>query len=127
MSTLTQLPTMINASSDTDLSANQVVTGPNSGFVVAGPNFAGYALTLQSGFAADLYTALNSPSLLYSYPVTFSCGHGNTFKLEINDSDLIVSNSTTIEYNYGNITSMWQPTLLFVLTQTSPPQFTIYG
>lgn len=127
MTTLTKDPTYVNDSGNVSLSASDVVTGPSGGYVVAGPNFQGYTLTLTSTFASDLYTALSSPSLLYAYPVTFSCGAGNTFTLANADSHLDTSVSTTFANNLGTIDSAWQPTILFVLDSTSPPHFTLYG
>ena len=122
MSQLTGYPTLINTSGNTNLSAS-IAAG---GYVIAGPNFSGYTLSLYNGFASDFYTAIGSKPLYWAQPGLFSCGNGNSFILVNNDPDIITSNSTTF-YNNGRITDSWHPTILFIVTQTSPPQFKLVG
>lgn len=92
-----------------------------NGFVVAGPNFLGCTLSFPNSFASNLYGQLGNP------PVLFSCGSGNNFTLENHDENLISTNSTTMTQNMGHVDNKWQPTITFVVSQTSPPQFTLYG
>ena len=130
MSVTIRQPVIINDSKNVDLKVIDIVPSGSAsgGYIVSGSNFSGYNLTLQSGFAAALWTALGDPSTLYSsYPVTFSCGNGNSYSVVVSDSNLITTYSTTLTYNSGYITSSWQPTILFVLTDVENKVFTLYG
>jgi hypothetical protein len=131
MSVTIQQTTIINASTDTNLTASQIASASpatSGGIVIAGSNFSGNILTLQSGFADALYAILGSPTVLNtSYPVTFSCGYGNSFIAAIADTKLIYPDSTTFAYNYGYVSGTCQPTVMFVLTNVANNEFTIYG
>lgn len=116
----------IDGMGDQILTGDQVVTSPNGGIVVSGPNFSGYSLTTSSSFANELYNRIYSasegainPLTNYIYPVRFSYGNGYSFSLFNGDSNLIVTDSTTFSYNNG-IGNGYQPNIFFVLT-TPPP------
>jgi hypothetical protein len=126
MSQLTQAPHYVNATHDTDLTVSQAFSGSSGGYVVIGPHFSNRTLTLDSSFAQDLYDEIGTPSLNYAYPIWFSIGNGNSFVLATNDDNIITTNSTTFEYNEGFFDLNISP-LVFILTQVSPPQFTVYG
>lgn len=123
MTLLSAMPTMINSNSHANLLASQVMTG----IVVAGPQFEGFTLILQEGFAADLFAELGNPPVLSAFTVMFSQGNGYSFSIVNNDSRLITTHSTTFIRRKGSISDDWQPLITFVLTEDSPPQFAVYG
>ena len=117
-------PFIITASTNANLTAVQAA----SGFVIAGAAFSGYTLSLQSGFAAALYSQLSSPPLNTVFAIHFSPGIAGTFDLDIVDTNLIITNCTTISANSGSISGSTGITpIYFILTQASPAQFTLYG
>jgi hypothetical protein len=117
--------TTINVASDTNLSA----TDAAKGWIVSGPNFSGYNLTMPSGFASSLYTALGGVllSLYHIHHVHFTAGANYSYTLVNADSDILTADCTTISANNGIISTSWQPRIGFQLTQISPPQFTLFG
>lgn len=118
---------MSTGSSSITMTASQAFTGPSTGFVILGPDFVTKTITLSSTFAADLYALLGSPLLtLYTYDIIFSMSNsGYFFYLTTADTNIITSNSYKFTQNGGLINGPSQG-FLFVLTQISPPQFTVY-
>ena len=121
-------PYVITSSSSQNLTVADFYSNTDNGYVISTSNFFGQTLTMANGFASALYSALGSPTLTNytTYKVFFSCGNNAQFILATSDANLITTNSTTFNESGGVISGPLQ-LIIFNLTSTSPPQFTLYG
>ena len=124
---LLQLPYTVTT--DTVLVASNIITLPYQGWIMVGPGFTGNTITMDNGFANDLYVALGAPALLYAFTLVLSFVGARDYSatLSVIDPDIDISNSTTLAFRNGRICTDKMLVLMFVLTQVSPPQWTVYG